>query len=269
MKNIRRHMLLVITGLILLTGCSRQLEAGLSQDDAQQIVVLLRENGINAFIELDPASKKDAATWLVNVRGKGETVIKAWQILHQNGMPREKVKGLDDVFANAGMIPTESEEKARLLSGLEGELTRTLNSLPGVVNTRVQVVLPDSNPLLDRSQQSPPTASALIQYHSDQPPLRESEIKSLIARSIEGLAAENVVVIFKRVEVTPLPREGLGPLSWNAWFEVCALGFAVVAALVSLLVLSLSQARKYKIKALEKQLAQLKVTQAALPAAKV
>lgn len=249
---------------LLSAGCSRQLEAGLTEDDAQQIVVVLRENGINATAELDPTQKKDAAAWLVDVRGQSDTVVTAWKILSENGLPRKKVKGLDDVFANAGMIPTAGEEKARLLSGLNGELTRTLDSLPGVVDARVQVVLPDNTPLLDKNEQSPPTASALIQFRGDQPPLKEAEVKSLMAKSIEGLTPENVAVVYKRVEINSIPKQALGPLSVNAWLEVVALGLAGAAGIASLLVLSLSQQRKFKIKALEKQLANAKASPSAV-----
>ncbi|HEY4048469.1 MAG TPA: hypothetical protein VGM27_16510 [Acidobacteriaceae bacterium] len=247
--------LLLSAYLLLLAGCSRQLESDLTENDAQQIVVLLRENGINATTELDPTAKKGTPAWLVNVRGQSDTVVRAWKILSENGLPREKVKGLDDVFANAGMIPTAAEEKARLLSGLNGELTRTLNSLPGVVDARVQVVLPDNTPLLDKSEQSPPTASALIQYRGDEPPLKDVEVKSLMAKSIEGLRPENVAVVFKKVEIKPIPEEGFGPLSISAWLEVAAFGLAGAAGLASLMVISLSQRRRLKIKALEKQLA--------------
>jgi type III secretion protein J len=252
--------LLLIVCLLPLAGCSRQLETGLTEDEAQQIVVLLRENGINATTQLDPSQK--IPVWLVSVRGQNDTMVRAWKILNENGIPREKVKGLDDVFANSGMIPTAAEEKARLLSGLDGELTRTLDSLPGVVNARVQVVLPDNTPLLDKSDQSPPTASALIQFRGDQPPLQDVEVKSLMAKSIEGLTPENVAVVFKKVEIKPIPEEDLGPLSMNAWFDVAAFGLAGAAGLASILVLALSQKRKLTIKALEKQLAKAQASPA-------
>jgi len=162
---------------------------------------------------------------------------------------------LDEVFANSGMIPTAAEEKARLLSGIDGELTRTLHSLPGVVDARVQVVIPDNSPLVDRSQQPPPTASALIQFHGDDPPLKEMEVKSLMAKSVSGLTPENVAVVFKKVEIKPIPREGFGPFSIDEWLEISVVGVAGAAGIASLLVLALSQKRKLKIKALEKQLA--------------
>jgi type III secretion protein J len=248
---------LLLTAL-LLAGCAQRLESGLTQDDAQQIVVLLRENGINATAELDPTQKKGSESWLVSVRGQSDTVVRAWKLLNENGLPREKVKGLDDVFANAGMIPTAGEEKARLLSGLDGELTRTLDSISGVADARVQVVLPDNNPLVDRAQQTPPTASVLIQYTSDETPLKEPEVQALVARSIEGLSPTNVGVVFKKITVKPLPREVLGGMSVSGWLEVAALSAAGLGGVASLVVFSLSQKHKFKIKALEKQLAQMR-----------
>lgn len=257
----KKHLLsltLMLCGALFITGCSKQLDSGLSEDDAQKIVVLLRENNINASLELDPTAKKDAATWIVSVRGRDDTLIRAWKLLEENGLPREKIKGLDSVFEDAGMIPTASQEKARFLSGLNGEITRTLDSLPDVADARVQVVLPENTPLLDKSQQAQPTASVLLQYRSAAPPLSESQIQNLVAKSVEGLAASNVAVIFKRVAIQPLPTQVLGPLSLNVWIEIAAVALAIMAAIVSLLVISVSKVRQRKIQNLEKQLEDLK-----------
>ncbi len=226
----KKHLLslsLLLGSALLVTGCSKQLDSGLSEYDAQKIVVLLRENNINASLQLDPAAKKDAATWIVSVRGRDDTLIRAWKLLEENGLPREKIKGLDSVFQDAGMIPTASQEKARFLSGLNGEITRTLDSLPDVADARVQVVLPENTPLLDKSQQAQPTASVLVQYRSEAPPLSELEIQNLVAKSVEGLTPNNVVVIFKRITVQPIPTEVLGPLSFSKWMEIAAVALAI------------------------------------------
>ena len=242
--------------MLLFSGCSRQLETGLSESDAQQIVVLLRANGINASAELEAGQKKDAVTWMVSVQGQSDTVVRAWEILRENGLPREKVKGLDDVFANAGMIPTAAEEKARLMSGLNGEMTRTLDSLPEVVDARVEVVLPDNDPLVPKSDQAPTTASVLIQYRGDTPPLKEAEVKSLMAKGVQGLVPENVAVVFKKVQIQTIPEPALGPFSINEWLEMSITGLAVIAIIGALLALAIGKKRQLKIRNLEKQLAQ-------------
>ena len=96
---------LFLFAIVFLSGCSRQLETGLTEQDAHQIVVVLRENGISAETVMESGQKKDGSSWQVSVRGQNDAVIRAWKILRENGLPREKVKGLDDVFANSGMIP--------------------------------------------------------------------------------------------------------------------------------------------------------------------
>jgi type III secretion protein J len=258
MKKYVLSLSLLLGGILFLTGCSKQLDSGLSEYDAQQIVVLLRENNINASLELDPTAKKDAATWVVSVRGRDDTLIRAWKLLEENGLPRQKVKGLDSVFEDAGMIPTASQEKARLLSGINGEITKALDSLPDVADARVQVVLPETTPLLDKSQQAQPTASVLLQYRSAVPPLSELEVQNLVSKSVEGLMPNNVAVIYKRVAVQPIPTEVFGPLSLSRWMEIAAVILAFVAAIISLLVISVSKVRKRKILSLEKQLEELR-----------
>src|SRR5581483_4691101 len=115
-------VLLFLPILLLLAGCaSTSLRTGLSEKDAQEIVVLLHDNGITAHAEKETGEKKDTPTWQVKVMGGSDRLTAAWRILAENGLPREQARGLQEVFASSGMIPTASEEKARLLVGLSGE----------------------------------------------------------------------------------------------------------------------------------------------------
>ena len=255
MRKVTYWMPLCLGLVFFLSGCSRQIETGLSEQGAHEIVITLRENGIDAVAEMEPSEKKDMSTWQVIVRGGNDKTIEAWKILRENGLPREKVTGLNDVFANSGLIPTAAEEKARLLSGLAGELTRTLESLPGVVEAHVQVVIPDNSPLLEKSQQTPTTASVLVQYRDNQPPLKEGEIQKLVAKGVEGLAPDQVAVVLKKVEVKPIPRRVYGPLPADNWFLFAALSLAAIAGIGSLSLLFISKSRSLRIKKLEQQLA--------------
>src|SRR5206468_11643220 len=133
-------------------------------------------------------------TVTVTTKGKRENAVRGWRILQENGLPRQKVKGLEEVFSTTGMIPTASEEKARLLMAFSGELSRTLKSIQGIVDARVQVVLPENSPLLQADQRNPTTASVLVRYRGTQPPLTEEEVKKLVARGVEGLQPDNVGV---------------------------------------------------------------------------
>ena len=47
----------------------------------------------------------------------------AWRILTDNHLPRHKDNGYAEVFATAGLIPTASEEKAKMMQAIEGEIS--------------------------------------------------------------------------------------------------------------------------------------------------
>jgi type III secretion protein J len=194
---------------LLLCACAnKEIASGLSEQEAQEMIAVLRENGLEAVsVRTEGADRNAPPAWALKVRGGAQNAVFAWRILQENGLPRQKVKGLEEVFSTTGMIPTASEEKARLIMALSGELSRTLKSIQGVVDARVQVVLPDNSPLLDKSQWSPTTASVLLKYRGTQLPLSEDEVKRVVARGVEGLQPDNVAVVFKKVEpVRQQPR---------------------------------------------------------------
>jgi type III secretion protein J len=240
---------------LVMTGClSRQVVSGLSEQDAQEIVVVLKESGIDADAARSAGGDRNAPpSFAVSVRGGSRNTVLAWRILQENGLPRQKVKGLEEVFSSTGMIPTASEEKARLLMALSGELTRTLKSVQGVVDARVQIVLPDNSPLLDRSQWSPPTSSVLIKYRGSELPLTQDEVKNLVARGIEGLQADNVAIVFKRTEPVRMPQRNANWYLSDQTVVVSSLGLMSVASLGSVLLILRGKRLRATIQKLESQ----------------
>jgi type III secretion protein J len=252
-----KRFLLLVPFISLLVACSHTIETGLSEREAQEIVVTLREGGIDAFAEPDVSAKKDSALWQVRIRGGGEKTVTAWKLLREHGLPHEKVEGLDEVFKNSGMIPTAAEEKARMVVGLAGELTRTLRSLPGVVDARVHVVLPDNTTLIDEKYKAATTASVLVRYRGDRPPLTDDEIRGLVAKGVEGLAPENVDVVQKKSNEKPLPPARIGPLATQEWTTIGALALSAITSAGALTTLVVNKRRAFQIRSLQRQLAQL------------
>lgn len=252
---VSKLLLLVLLATALLTGCvTHELESGLTQEGAQEIVVLLNENGIDASTVKAPGEKKGETAWSVLVRGGDQNLARAWQVLRDNGLPRQKDKGLEDVFSNSGMIPTATEEKARLLMGISGEINRTLKSVGSVVDARTLVVLPESSPLLDRSERIPPTASVLIKYRGSEPPLSEDDVKKLVARAVEGLKPENVAVVFKRIVPLPTANRSLIPVFGNQEFLLAALALLAISSIGCLVLVGRNRWQRSKLQALQEQL---------------
>ncbi len=254
--RLRLSKLLVIVGLtVLLSACvTHSLQTGLSEQDAQEIVVLLNENGIDASAAKGVSEKKGEEKWDVVIRGGDQNLSRAWRVLQENGLPRQKDKGLEDVFANSGMIPTATEEKARLLLGISGEISRALKSVAGVVDAHVLVVMPESSPLLDKTDRVPPTASVLVKYRGKDAPLAEEEIKKLVARAVEGLQPENVAVVYKKIELKQAADRNLVPQLGNQEFLLASLSLLTISSIGCLALVGKSRWQRSKIETLEKQL---------------
>lgn len=236
-----------ITGLfavllfISTVGCmKRQIATGLTEAEAREIIVLLQDHGISADLQ-EITQQRAASTYDVTVMGGGPALVQAWRVMQENGLPRPKIGGLEDVYANPGLIPTATQEKAKLLVGLSGEISRMLNSVEGVVDARVQVVLPDDNPLIDRSQWHPPSASVLLKYQGSQPPLKEDQIKALVAKGVEGLAPENIAVVFNKVDPKPPPPHDIFWLLQNQQFVLALLVVLIMETLCLMIFLGKSR----------------------------
>jgi type III secretion protein J len=260
------QLLLVFCSLLLLGACvTHELQTDLTEQDAQEIVVLLNEHGIEASAARGVGEKKGEEKWSVVVRGGDQNLARAWRVLQENGLPREKDKSLEDVFANSGMIPTATEEKARLLVGISGEINRTLKSVAGIVDARTLVVLPDSSPLLDKSERVPPTASVLIKYRGQEIPLNEDDVKKLVARAVEGLQPENVAVVYKKIEPKKAGNRNIIPLLGNQEFLLAALVLLAISSIGCLALVGKSRWQRSKIEKLQQELQDV-VSQRSTPA---
>ncbi len=253
-----RHLakpIVLLSLTLFLSACLRhELQTGLTEQGAQEIVVLLNENGIDASAVKEASEKKGEEKWSVLIRGGDQNLAHAWQVLQENGLPREKDKSLEDVFANSGMIPTATEEKARLLMGVSGEINRTLKAVAGVVDARVLVVMPDNSPLLDKSERVAPTASVLIKYRGNDLPLSEEDVRKLVARAVEGLQPENVAVVYKKISIRQASDRNLIPQLGNQEFLVASLVLLTISSVGCLALIGKSRWQKSKIEKLEQQL---------------
>ena len=135
---------------------------------------------------------------------------------------------------------------------------------------RVQVVLPENSPLVDKSQWSPTTASVLIKHRGSALPLTEDEVKSLVARGVEGLQPENVAVIFKRITVAPAPNRDASWYLSDTYVVVGSLTLSVLMSLGTLFLVGRIQRQKTTIVKLRREAEEAHQSrQASLEAARV
>lgn len=171
---------------------------GMTELEANEVLVVLDTQGIDAHKEKEEGRQ---VTWAVFV--DADFSESALRILVRNKLPKSRSQGLAEVYpaGSGGLIPTKSEEKAKFLMALQGEIERKLKTLPGIVQAHVSVVLPDKDVVRDlEAAPSLTTASVAVVYNlqeNGEPPVGEKEVKTLVAAAVEDLKPENVEVMLK------------------------------------------------------------------------
>ena len=100
-----------------------------------------------------------------------------------------------EIFDNKVFGATEFEQQMNYRRALQGELSRTINSLDEIQQSRVHIVLPKESLFIE--QQKKPTASVTLKFKTGRK-LKESQIDGiahLVASSVEGLSADEVMIV--------------------------------------------------------------------------
>ncbi len=204
---------LVLLMCLALSSCGgTELASGLNENEAQEALVTLQQYGVAAE-KVRFGEGKDA-TWSLMVPTSQMTM--AGQILEQYELPRKRPSGFSEVFSQAGLIPTAMEEKAKYLLALQGELSRTFETVDRVVSARVHIVLPENNPLAEE-QSAKATASVFIKYRGENLPLTPEEIKQMVSHSVDGLEPDQVAVVLKPLIINRNELSQLAQTTTGFW----------------------------------------------------
>ena len=186
---------LAIVLLCGLVGCRAELVQGVDEREANAIVLALDEAGIGAWKE------RSAGAYRIEV--SGSDVPPALHVLETHGLPHQPQASLESSFGEGSLIATPDEERARLMSALSGELSRTLEGMPGVIEARVHVALPAGPASLDAPVHTP-TAAILLRVRPGAA-IDETSTRELVAHAVEGLALRDIHIT--QVEVDEGARE--------------------------------------------------------------
>lgn len=221
--------LCVLALCVLLSGCKKELYGNLSEQDVNEMVVALLERGVDASKDTSDAGK----TWSLDV--DDAQMVRAMEVLRARGLPHNKFDDLGALFKKDGLVSTPTEERVRFIYGTSQELSSTLSKIDGVLVARVQIVLPNNDPLAQTIK--PSSAAVFIKYRRDSDiGALVPQIKTLVMHSVEGLTYDQVsvtAVAADPVEYSQLPQSSGMP----AWLMGVLAGVVVLAA-TGLLVLA-------------------------------
>lgn len=187
--------------------------SNLTPEDAGEIVAVLRDGNV-------PYRLQDGGT---TVLVPGDRVYETRLQIAAQGLPRGGIVGFE-IFLETSLGATDFDQLVKYNMALQGELTRTIRELAGVLDARVHIVMPERR-LFVRDER-PATASVFLQLRPgaqlDAQQVRG--ITHLIARSVEGLVPENITIVdnFGRVlsDMTPSVAGGLDGTGLQARLDV-------------------------------------------------
>jgi len=165
----------------------RVLFSNLSAEDAEKISARLQEKGISYKV----GSAGDS------ILVPSEHVSELRLDLASLGLPLGGGVGFE-IFDKKNFGATEFVQRLNYQRALQGELSRTINSLDEVQYSRVHIVMPKRS--LFTEEQEEPTASVIIKLKPRRR-LQASQIEGvahLVASSVEGLQSEKVTILDSR-----------------------------------------------------------------------
>jgi type III secretion protein J len=188
-------------------GCSTNVLAGIDERGANEAARALERAGIGAEKVPDEGGGAQGATATYTLRVSRGDGARSLDLLRALGLPHEKRRGFAETYGQPSLIPTPSEERARYIDALAGELERTLEAVDGVVSARVHLVLEDNDPLVQPSADGKPRASAraavLLATGAGRTPLAREDVQKLVAGSVAGLDVGAVAVVFTTAPAAP------------------------------------------------------------------
>jgi len=216
---------LALTAMLLLCACRADLYTGLPEQEANEMIALLLHNGLST-------TKVEAKDGTDTVTVDQTQFAAAVDLLQAHGLPRTKFSTINEVFQPSGLVASPVQEQARYLWALGQELSKTVSEIDGVLTARVQVVLPDND--LMKRESTPSSASVFIRYDENSQVSRlVSQIKALVANSVQGLSYDKVAIVMVPVARAELPPPV--PMTAMAWQDPTILGVAGIAAFLLVL----------------------------------
>lgn len=177
----------------LAPACTLELQHDLAEDDANDIYVLLQRQGIEATKIREEGGNEPR--YIIAV--PKADVADAAQLLREHSLPRPKADGLAIFKKSKGMIPTQTEERSMFIEALGGEVSNALNRIPGVLEARTIVMIPEVNDLTQPEKKPLPSASVFLKYRSadGKSPISELDVQEFVAKAVPELKREAVKVL--------------------------------------------------------------------------
>ncbi len=192
LKALKQYSIILLL-FIMVTGCKTELYHGLTESQANELILVLNRYGITARKKRESGRN---AEWVVSV--SESDAGKALKVIFEYNLPTETPPGFNELFQKDSFLPTNIQEQTRFLSALTGELQKTLEKDDSVIKARVHIYNGGIERSNRRSTEKNRSAAVLLKtapYSNRAAVLDDDAVKSLIAASVGAMSENDVTVI--------------------------------------------------------------------------
>lgn len=219
---------LIMTAALFFCACSTQIQHGLDERDANEIISALVARG---FEVKKVPEKGKKPTWAIELDDAQAT--EAMRVLNELKLPRPARLKTQTLAQNVGLIDTPSAERLRQLEAQEGDIEESLETMDGVASVNVELVVPAA----PRPGQVavPSKASVLVRVQPialEKLQMQRGELRALVAAAVDGLSPDDVVLVIDPVTIPMVPAKEETSSGMRPLVLVLGLSLSVVAMLV-------------------------------------
>jgi len=173
----------------------------LGQREANQIVAVLRDNGIDATTEKGRGSKARDT-----VSGESSKFGEAVSLHSKLELPGEKKASFAELMAPSGILPSsQGVEDLRLDRAIASEVEDLLEGHNGVSSANVVVRSHSINSGAESSV-------SIVILKKKGGALVESDLRQVVGRAVPGVKAENILIAFSEAPIAAVGPTGSGSL---------------------------------------------------------
>jgi len=183
----RRPLLLVGLLAILLTGCREQIIHNLTETDGNRVISALTDAGIDA----EKVRQADGR-WAIAV--PHDSATGAIKRLNETRLLRESTGGQEE---KGSFIASREDQRFRFERALSREIEATLGSVRGVLEARVHLNMPVTDPLFGQPLNAAKGSGSALLVVDEQFSLTKEEVSTLVAGA-SGIAPTGISVLLSK-----------------------------------------------------------------------
>jgi type III secretion protein J len=235
----RIRIVLLSSLCLLLSACATQIQHGLEERDANEIVSVLVARGFDAR-KVPEKGKKP--TWAIELEDGDAT--EAMRVLTELKLPRPQRLKTQTLAQTSSLIDTPGAERLRQLEAQEGDIEESLETMDGVTSAAVELVVPAS----PRPGQPavPSKAAVLLRVQPDaleRLQMQRAELRALVAAAVDGLKSDDVVLVIDPVTMPAVVSRPAAPDSMRPLVVVLGATLTALAFLLVVLAWRLKKAK--------------------------